>query len=347
MPMAEVTEVAEVAEAPRDNRAKILISSIAVLVAIAVAAGLVAFLGRSTKRAGVSGGFTFAAGELTYRSTVAGPDFGKLVELPTGAASTAVPTVSAIPCERSYTASGVLLCLQSEGNLISQPYAKVYDSSLKQTKKLAITGTPNRARLSADGRMAAWTTFVTGDSYTQPGASTRTSILDLKTGEYVDSVENFSAFVDGGLYKAVDINFWGVTFTADDNTFYATMGSNGKTWLMKGDFKGHSLTSIRQNVECPSLSPDGTRIVFKKRVSDDIRHPWRFTVLNLATMQETPLAETRSVDDQAAWLNDTTVMYAVPHDDDPGSDLYAVPADGSGAPRLLAANGMSPSVTSG
>ena len=87
--------------------------------------------------------------------------------------------------------------------------------------------------------------------------------------------------------------------------------------------------------------------MFKKRVSDDIRQPWRFTVLNLATMRETPLAETRSVDDQAAWLDDGTVMYAVPHDDDPGSDLYAVPADGSGAPRLLAADGMSPAVTSG
>ncbi|MBS2539870.1 PD40 domain-containing protein [Catenulispora sp. NF23] len=335
------------AELPRDNRAKILISSIAVLLVVAVAAGVTAFLGRSTKRAGISGGFTVAAGQLTYRSMVQGPDFGKVVELPTGAASNAVPMVSSVQCERSYTASGVLLCLQSEGNLISQPYAEVYNSSFKQIKKLAITGTPNRARLSADGRMAAWTTFVTGDSYTQPGASTRASILDLKTGAYVDSLENFNSYVDGKLYKAVDINIWGVTFTADDNTFYATMGSNGNTWLMKGDFKAQTLTSLRENVECPSLSPDGTRLVFKKRVSDDIRHPWRFTVLNLATMQETPLAETRSVDDQAAWLDDNTVMYAVPHDDDPGSDLYAVPADGTGVPRLLAPNGMSPSVTSG
>ena len=344
---SEVAEPAESVLAPRDNRAKILISSVVVLVTIAVAAGLAAFLGRSTKRAGISGGFTVAAGELTYRSTVLGPDFGKLVEVRIGAASTAVPTVSTVPCERSYTASRVLLCLQSEGSLVSQAYAEVYDSSLKQIKKLAIAGSPNRARLSADGRMAAWTTFVYGDSYTTPGASTRASILDLKTGQYVDSLENFNAFVDGKPYKAVDINFWGVTFTADDNAFYATMGSNGKTWLMKGDFKAHTLNALRENVECPSLSPDGTRIVFKKRVSDDVRHPWRFTVLDLATMRETPLAETRSVDDQAAWLDNGTVMYAVPHDDDPGSDLYAVPADGSGAPRLLAANGTSPSVTSG
>lgn len=333
-------------ESVKDRRAKILISSIALLSIVAVIAALTAFLGRSKTRAGVAGGFTLAAGELTYRTTVQGPDLGKVVEQPADGAQ-GVPTVSSVNCERSYTASRVLLCLQSEGDLISQPYAEIYDSSLQQIKKLQIVGTPNRARLSADGRMASWTTFVTGDSYTQPGASTRTSILDLKTGEYVDSVETFAASVDGKLYKAVDVNYWGVTFTADDNTFYATMGSSSKTWLMRGDLKARTLTAVRTNLECPSLSPDGTRLVFKKRVSDDIRRPWRFMVLDLATLKETPLAETRSIDDQAAWLDAHTVMYAVPHDNDPGSDLYAVPADGGGTPRLLAANGMSPSVTSG
>ena len=37
---------------------------------------------------------------------------------------------------------------------------------------------------------------------------------------------------------------------------------------------------------------------------------WRFTVLDLATGTETPLAETRSVDDQLAWLDDAHLLYS-------------------------------------
>jgi hypothetical protein len=327
------------------RRGKILLAVIALCATVSVAAALGAFLGRSRQHVGLAGGSTLAARSLTYRSTVDGPDFGKVVAAPAGSPGS-TPTVSPIRCERSYTASGVLLCLQSEGDLVSTPYAELYDSALHQTRKTQITGLPNRARLSADGRMAAWTTFVTGDSYIGPGSSTRTSILDTKTGAYVESLEAFTARVDGRVHQAVDTNFWGVTFAADDTAFYATMGSQGKTWLMRGDVVAKTLTAVRENAECPSLSPDGTRLAFKKRVSDDIRKPWRFYVLDLATMRETPLAEPRSVDDQAAWLDAKTVMYAVPHDSDPGSDLWAVPADGSGAPRMLAVNGVSPSVSS-
>lgn len=330
-----------------DHRGKILIAVVAVLTVVAASAAVVAFATRSTQRAGVkTGTFSLASGYLTFRSTVAGPDFGTVAEVPIGTPA-AVPVLSGVHCERSYTTQRTLLCLQSEGDVISTPYVHLYGAALNQTKKLQISGTPNRARVSADGRMMSWTTFISGDSYTSPGVSTRTGILDTKTGQYVDTLETFTTYVDGGVYKSVDINLWGVTFTADDNTFYATMGSAGHTWLMRGDLKAKTLTALRDNAECPSLSPDGTRLVFKKRVSNDIRKPWHFYVLDIATMKEHPLAEQRSVDDQAAWLNADTVMYAVPHADDPGSDIYDVPADGSGAPKLLVANGMSPSITTG
>jgi hypothetical protein len=48
------------------------------------------------------------------------------------------------------------------------------------------------------------------------------------------------------------------------------------------------------------------------------------------------LAETRSIDDQAAWLDDRTVAYGV------DSGIWAVPADGSGSAKLLVQGGSSP-----
>ena len=90
----------------------------------------------------------------------------------------------------------------------------------------------------------------------------------------------------------------------------------------------------------PSLSPDQTRIAFKEAVGGDPARGWRLTVLELATLTRTPLAETRSVDDQAVWLDNATIGYALPRDR--SSDVWAVPADGSGAPRLLIPDAESP-----
>jgi hypothetical protein len=77
-------------------------------------------------------------------------------------------------------------------------------------------------------------------------------------------------------------------------------------------------------------------------VSTDQNHPWRLYVLDLASMVEHPLAETRSVDDQAAWLDDQTVMYGVPRGDARHADVWAVPAAGSGTARVLVPDADSP-----
>jgi Tol biopolymer transport system component len=102
---------------------------------------------------------------------------------------------------------------------------------------------------------------------------------------------------------------------------------------------------LRDGVECPDLSPDGTRIAFKQRTSAggaDLP-TWQLAVLDLATLADHPLAETRNVDDQAEWLDNSTVVYAV--DTGVGApSVYSVPADGTGTPRLMAADADSPSV---
>ncbi|NUS55766.1 MAG: hypothetical protein HOV66_13065 [Streptomycetaceae bacterium] len=280
---------------------------------------------------------------LLFRSTESGPGYGHLATVaaadPGGARQVGDRT-----CDRVYAAGGIALCLTVERGVIARNYALILDGTLHEVRRIELSGTPNRARLSASGRMASWTVFVYGDSYAASSFSTRTSILDTRTGDLVESLEDFAVTRDGKDVRTPDRNFWGVTFAADDNTFYATMSTANptRTYLVRGDLKARSAVVLRDNVECPSLSPDGTRLVFKKKVSDDPRKPWRLNVLDLASGQETPLAETRSVDDQSIWLDDATVAYDLPTGAGAGSDVWSVPADGGGAPTRLIAGVFSP-----
>ena len=84
-------------------------------------------------------------------------------------------------------------------------------------------------------------------------------------------------------------------------------------------------------MECLSLSPDGTRLAFKQARGGDPARGWRLTVINLATTVRTPLADTSSVDDQGAWLDNQTVMYVLRRTArDP--DVWSVPSSGQGHP---------------
>ncbi|WTG93074.1 hypothetical protein OH807_38940 [Kitasatospora sp. NBC_01560] len=245
-------------------------------------------------------------------------------------------------CERFYAAGDRALCLQALPGVPARTRAVVYDRRFTELQAVTVPGIPNRARVSASGQLLSWTAFAVGDSYAAGGFSTRTSVLDLRTGYLVKSIESIPLTVDGTRYHAADLNYWGVTFAADDNRFYATVSTGGRTHLVEGDLRAWSARTLRENVECPSLSPDGTRIAFKKRVSADPDAPWRLHVLELDGLREHPLAESRSVDDQAAWLDGGTLGYALPGRDGKGSDVWAVPADGSGEPRLLVPGGSSP-----
>lgn len=240
-------------------------------------------------------------------------------------------------CERFHTAGGVAVCLIAVAGLVPTAKALVLTGDGSQPRRVNVAGTISRARVSASGRMVSWTTFVTGDSYAAAGFSTRTSILDLKSGQLVVNMETIQLYLDGKRHYAPDVNYWGVTFSGDDNMFYATVSTGGRTYLIRGDVERWRAEDLRNNVECPSLSPDGTRIAFKKRVADGAR-PWRLAVLELATMRETELPGTDGVDDQALWLDDHALAYGL------DGKLWTVPADGSRPPKLLVDNGMSPAV---
>ncbi|MFD6361564.1 TolB family protein [Streptomyces roseolus] len=241
-------------------------------------------------------------------------------------------------CDRFHAAGGTALCLQRRPGVPARSYAIVLDRRLREVRRIGLPGVPSRARVSASGSMLAWTMFTTGDSYARSSFSTRTSILDLRTGYLVKNVEQLPLTLGGRRHHAPDVNYWGVTFAADDNRFYATVSTGGRTHLVEGDMADWSARALRENVECPSLSPDGTRIAFKKRVSPGPREPWRLYVLDLATGREHPVAERRAFDDQALWKDPRTLVYG--H----GGGVWSVPADGTGSPRLLAARASSPSL---
>jgi hypothetical protein len=277
---------------------------------------------------------------IVFRSMVWGPHRDELATVPASAPN-GPRVASGVKCLRFYAAGGTGICLQAERGAVTDSYdALVLDAGLRVTRRVPLAGIPTRARVSPSGRMAAWTVFVGGDSYAGTHFSTRTSILDTRTGALQPSLEEYSITRDGHRLHAADINFWGVTF-ADDRHFYATLATGGHTYLVRGDVTARTVTTLRGNVECPSLSPDGTRIAFKKRVAGlPSDAPWRLYVLDLATLREWPLGETRSVDDQAVWSDNATVVYSMPGDY--GSDLYSTPADGSGSARPLAVSALAP-----
>ncbi|NUT09815.1 MAG: hypothetical protein HOQ38_05005 [Nonomuraea sp.] len=317
-----------------------LLVLVAAVVVLAGGATAYATWAASSRPAGPAAGFdagfdTAEPGRVLVRSG------GRIASVPaSGPAGTpgtgpgAVPKVSSRACDRFHTANGTTLCLVTRPGPLPTTQALLLDRTLKETRRVNLAGIPSRARVSASGRMASWTVFVTGDSYSSGGFSTWTGILDTRTGYLVTNMEDIPLYLGGQRYHSADVNYWGVTFAADDNRFYATVATKGKTYLVEGDFAAWRARALRENAECPSLSPDGTRLVFKKRVSPG---PWRLHVLDLATMRERPLGERASVDDQAAWLDDTTVLYAK------DGDVWAAGIDG-GPPRPLIRDASSPAV---
>ncbi|AGL18975.1 PD40 domain-containing protein [Actinoplanes sp. N902-109] len=319
------------------SRTLLAVALTVALLAAAVTYVLIAGHRSSAPAVAASGVDAGPGNRLLFRSTAPG-SYGRAAtvtrEQPAGAR-----TVAALDCDRLYAAAGAGICLRPDGPLATYQLA-VLDAHLAVRDSYPLVGVPNRARVAPSGHVLTWTVFVTGDSYNGGRFSTRVGMLNTVTGETADTLETFAVTRDGKPYHAADLNFWGVTF-ADDRHFYATMSTAGHRYLVAGDVVARTVRTLAANVECPSLSPDGRRIAFKQAVGDDPGRGWRLTVLDLATLRRTGTAEPRSIDDQAAWYDNTTLMYAVRRGPR-AADVWSVPADGTGRPALLIPDAESP-----
>ncbi|HLI55935.1 MAG TPA: hypothetical protein VKY26_02765 [Actinomycetota bacterium] len=301
---------------------------------------------------------------LLFESTALNRDYGRVGLVPLDDPS-AVPAISPLTCARVAYASGRGLCLTKPATgVVSTTKAIVFGPHFNTLFTVPLTGFPSRAQVSPNGEYGAVTNFVAGDSYATMGQfSTRTDIIDLRTGTLLFDLAKLQVTRNGSPFTEVDFNFWGVTFAKDNQHFYATLGTGGQTYLIEGDVATEQATVMLSGIECPSLSPDNSQIAFKKRQPGTIV-TWRLWVLDLATMTEHPLAETASIDDQAQWLNNSTVIYGLPVDpaavaalgaSNPGldvmaagasilTDTWSVPANGTGTPTLLTAGTWSDQV---
>lgn len=243
----------------------------------------------------------------------------------------------AIRCDRVDMSGGRGVCLSRRGRFSVRYFAVLFDASFETIGELELAGVPSRVQVSPAGRYAGMTVFVAGHSYTSGDFSTRTSIIDLEARHWlIEDLETLAVRRDGRTIRDIDFNFWGVTFAKDERTYYATLGTGGKTSLVRGDLQTRVVDVIEDDIECPSLSPDDRRVAFKHRTSTGAGPmTWQVWVLDLATRARHPLAETRNVDDQVQWLDDDKVLYSLPGAKPAVMDTWVVPADGSGTPEVF------------
>lgn len=282
---------------------------------------------------------------LLFRETALGPTYGRLT-LVSLSKPEGTRFATDLLCDRVYATADTGVCLQATRDVLTTFNIATFDREFHIVNTSPLSGSPSRARVTRDGRRAVSTVFMAGHGYAGADFATRTVIHDLGTGKELAELEQFSVLKDGEVFKANDFNFWGVTFADGGDRFYATLMSGQKFYLVEGSVEQRQVSVIRDGVECPSLSPEGGRIAFKSRQIEGGRLRWGLHVMDLNSRAETIVNESRSVDDQAEWLDADRLIYAMPRNvaGSGSSDIWVARADGTGTPELFVRDAISPCV---
>jgi len=282
---------------------------------------------------------------VLFRNTALGNSYGR-VSAALLREPGAMRYATTLACDRVDFNGGTGVCLVAKRGVVTTYKAQVFDASFSPSHDIPLAGVPSRVRVAPNGELAGVTVFVSGHSYASVGFSTQTTLIDTRKGTTLANLEQFTVTRDGKRFAAADFNFWGVTFTADSNTFLATLASGNVFYLVRGDAGRQAATVIGEGVECAALSPDNTRIAYKKRVVEGGRLIWHLAVRSLETGVERVLdQETRSIDDQVEWLDNDNILYGA-SDEGLGTgrtSVWALSVNG-GAPRKWLVDAFSPAV---
>ncbi|GAA4167188.1 hypothetical protein [Gryllotalpicola koreensis] len=332
-----------------------VITACALVLGGAVSYGMVAFAAYQKQQSAPSGvaatheadAKTGAAGpRIVFRDTAPGEDYGRVASVPLSDPK-GTRTVTSLVCDRVYETEKYESCLQTDAGVVTTYTATLFDrASGDVVKKWGLPGLPSRTRISHDDKLVAFTSFVTGSAYATVGFSTATDIYSIADGHDYGNIEQFTLYLDGKVNTAADRNIWGVTFVpGDDDAFFATAATDGNTYLVRGSLSARTLTEVHETAECPSVSPDGTRVAFKVNISKTSTAYWSVAVMDLATGKVTMMPDKRDIDDQVEWLDDSTLLYGLPRAGTPGDyDIWETASDGSGSPSLLIPHAWSPAV---
>ncbi|KUM41156.1 TolB family protein [Arthrobacter sp. EPSL27] len=292
-----------------------------------------------------TGAAVLQKGSVLFRNTAPGQGYGTIGVVPLSDPA-GERSLAAAACDRVYGTLQNIVCLRTNRGLVTNFEAAVLGPDWQPARSWALPGIPSRTRISPDGSLVATTVFVSGHAYGNGNFSTETSITAVQGGTVAGNLEDFALLVNGTRITAADRNIWGVTFAPGQrDTFYATAASSGRIWLVKGNIPARTLTAVYDGVECPSISPDGTRVAYKKNTGSALAVHWRVAYLDLASGKETVLSEPRSVDDQIEWLDDRTLLYGLARDGVAGdSDIWQITADPASRSSVFIEHAWSPSV---
>jgi len=286
---------------------------------------------------------TVSPGDTVFVNNVPGDDYGRLgVRRVDGTRLLLDRT-----CIRVHVAGERGFCMSANEDPLFQAHqTSFFDLANPEiTTKSYGSALPSRARMSPDGSLASATAFISGASYADIGgeAATIVTIDTIDGSRPLLGAAQFAVDSDDDRYNSGSGSYWGLTFV-DNNDFYITGFYGEEPEIMSGSISDRTVTPTGWEGSCPSVSPDGKTLVFKEAREGG---GFDLVAVDLESGDKWTLGETRSVDDQVEWRDESTIVYALHTEDgdrpiQPEWDLWSLDISEGSSPQLFLPNASSP-----